>query len=259
MQVQGKLAVVSGGASGLGEAVARRLVAAGARVLIGDVAEERGEELARELGPALRFARCDVTREADVAALFGQAGALGPVQIVVSCAGVAQAKRILDRTGAPHDLATFQRALEINVVGTFNLARLGAAAIVAGPPGAPADDGGTRGVIVQTASIAAFEGQQGQVAYAASKGAIVAMTLPLARDLAQHAIRVCTLCPGTMDTPLLAGLPESARKGLEALIPFPARLGRPAEFAALVQHAIENEYLNGESLRIDGALRMPAR
>ncbi len=263
MQVHGKLAVISGGASGLGEAVARRLVASGARVWIADLTRERGEALERELGPALSFVPCDVTREAEVAALFERARAGGPVQIVVSCAGVAAAKRTLDRDGAPHDLASFQRALEINVVGTFNMARLGAAAIVAGAGATSSErhgqEGDTRGVIVNTASIAAFEGQQGQVAYAASKGAIVAMTLPLARDLAQHAIRVCAICPGTMDTPLLAGLPEAARKSLAALIPFPARLGQPAEFAALVQHVIENDYLNGESLRLDGALRMPAR
>ena len=256
MQVEGAVALVSGGASGLGEAVARRLIAGGARVVIADVQRERGEALQRELGTGAEFVVCDVSREEQVAAAVERASALGPLRVLVSCAGVAPAKRALDRSGAPHDLAIFQRTLEINVLGTFNLARLGAAAMVAGTE---PESSGQRGVIVNTASIAAYEGQTGQVAYAASKGAIVAMTLPLARDLAQHGIRVCTICPGIMDTPLLAGLPEAARAGLSGVIPFPSRLGAPAEFAALVQHVIENDYLNGESIRLDGALRMPAR
>jgi NAD(P)-dependent dehydrogenase (short-subunit alcohol dehydrogenase family) len=256
MQIQNASAVVTGGASGLGEAVVRRLAAEGAKVVIADVQRERAEALARELGPSVQFALTDVTREADVQAAIEQACALGELRIAVCCAGVATPKRVLDKHGAAHDLATFQRVLEINVCGTFNVARLSAAAMVAkSPPLAR----GQRGVLVHTGSIAAFDGQVGQAAYAASKGALVALTLPLARDLAQHGIRVCTLCPGLMDTPLLQGLPQAARTALAESIPFPPRLGDPADFAALVQHVIENDYLNGETIRLDGALRMGPR
>ncbi|MDB4975810.1 MAG: 3-hydroxy-2-methylbutyryl-CoA dehydrogenase [Myxococcaceae bacterium] len=255
MQIEGSSALVSGGASGLGEAVVRKLVASGAHVVIADVQRGRGEALAEELGSAARFALCDVTQEDQVESALQQAVALAPLRAVVSCAGIAIAKRTLDKQGAAHDLAAFQRVFSINVTGTFNLARLGAARMVASTD----LHAGQRGVIVNTASIAAFDAQMGQVAYGASKGAIVAMTLPLARDLAAHAIRVCTLCPGIMDTPLLAGLPEAARAALALAIPHPSRLGLPSEFAALVQHVIENDYLNGESIRLDGALRMSAR
>lgn len=255
MQLAGSAAVVSGGASGLGEAVVRRLVASGARVVIADLQRERGEALARELGEGVAFVACDVRHEDEVQDAIDAACVLGPLRAVVSCAGVALAKRTLDKQAAAHDLATFQRVLEVNVVGVFNFARLGAAAMVAS---APLLDG-QRGVIINTSSIAAYDAQMGQVAYGASKGAIVAMTLPLARDLAQHAIRVCTICPGTMDTPLLAALPAPARTALSATIPHPARLGAPHEFAALVQHVIDNDYLNGESIRLDGALRMGPR
>ena len=252
MQIRGASAIVSGGASGLGEALVRKLVASDAYVVIADVARERGEALAAELGDRARFVICDVTQESDVQQAIGRALDLSPLRAVVSCAGVAVAKRTLDKQGGAHDLATFQRVLEVNVAGSFNLARLGAAAMVRSTP----LQEGQRGVIVQTASIAAFDGQTGQVAYAASKGALVAMTLPLARDLAAQSIRVCTVCPGLMDTPLLRGLPETARTSLAATIPFPSRLGDPADFAALAMHVIENDYLNGESIRLDGALRM---
>lgn len=259
MQIDGAVAVVSGGASGLGEAVVRQLVAAGARVVILDVADRqdaRAEALTTELGAQVVYVRGDVSDEADVQRAIDQARALGTLRAVVSCAGIATPARLLDRQAKPHDRALFERVLAVNVTGTFHLARLGAAAMVAD---SPLLDGGLRGVIVNTASIAAYDGQMGQVAYAASKGAIVSMTLPLARDLAPHAIRVVTLCPGLMDTPLLAGLPEAARTALAANIPLPPRLGAPREFAALVLHAIENDYLNGESIRLDGALRMGPR
>lgn len=255
MQVRGASAVVSGGASGLGEAVVRKLAQAGARVVIADLQRPQAEALAAELGPDVRFVECDVRSEPQVQAALACAQALGPVRAIVSCAGIAIAARTLDKQGAAHELAAFQRVLEVNLIGTFNLARLGAAAMVASTP----LERGQRGVIVQTASIAAFDGQMGQAAYSASKGGIVAMTLPLARDLAQHAIRVCTVCPGVMDTPLLRGLPEAARSNLAATIPFPPRLGHPDEFAALALHVIENDYLNGEHIRLDGALRMSAR
>jgi NAD(P)-dependent dehydrogenase (short-subunit alcohol dehydrogenase family) len=255
MQIDGMVALISGGASGLGEAVVRALVEAGALVVIADLARERGEALAAELGAAAQFVACDVRDEQQVTGAIAAACARGPLRAVVSCAGVVLAQRTLDKQGAPHDLAAFQRLLEINVTGTFNLARLGAAAMVAHTPLSE----GQRGVIVNTASIAAYDGQVGQLAYGASKGAIVAMTLPLARDLAQHAIRVCAVCPGLMDTPLLAGLPETVRASLGATIPFPSRLGAPREFAALVRHIVENDYLNGESIRLDGALRMAPR
>lgn len=252
MQIQGAVALVSGGASGLGEALVRKLVGCGAHVLIADLARERGEALARELGASASYVACDVSLEADVQRAVETAAARGPLRIVVSCAGIAVAKRTLDKQGVAHDLATFQRVFTVNVVGTFNMVRLGAAAMVAATPLAD----GQRGVIINTASIAAIDGQMGQVAYSASKGALSSMTLPLARDLAAYAIRVCTICPGLMDTPLLHSLPEAARRALAENIPFPRRLGSPAEFAGLAQHVIENDYLNGECIRLDGALRM---
>lgn len=252
MDLSGASAVVSGGASGLGEAVVRALVARDVKTVVADVAVERGEALARELGDRAIFVRCDVTREDEVQAAIERGTAAAPLRAVISCAGIAVAKRTLDKQGAAHDLATFQRVFDINVNGSFNLARLGAAAMLAHSPILA----GQRGVIVQTSSIAAFDGQIGQVAYAASKGALVAMTLPLARDLAAHAIRVCTICPGLMETPLLQGLPEAARTALSAIIPFPQRLGDPSDFARLALHILENDYLNGETIRLDGALRM---
>lgn len=253
MNIQGKVALVSGGASGLGEALVRGLVERGAAVVIADMNALRGEALASELGSdRARFVRTDVANADEVKAAVAAAAALGELRAVVSCAGIAIAARVLDKTGAPHSLEAFEKSIAVNLVGTFNMLRLGAAQMAANAPDADMH----RGVVINTASIAAFDGQIGQVAYSASKGAIVGMTLPVARDLAKVGIRVCTLCPGTMDTPLLSGLPEPARTGLTATIPFPSRLGLPQEFAALALHVIDNNYLNGEVIRLDGALRM---
>jgi NAD(P)-dependent dehydrogenase (short-subunit alcohol dehydrogenase family) len=255
MDIRGGVGLVSGGASGLGEAAVRALVAADAKVVIADVNEAKGRALAEQLAGAARFVQTDVSDSDQVARALDAASELGPLRAVVSCAGVGAVMRTLDKEGKPHDLRVFQRVVSINLFGTFNMVRLGAARLALNEP----DLAQHRGVIVNTASIAAFDGQIGQVAYAASKGAIVGMTLPVARDLGKLGIRVCTLCPGTMDTPLLAALPEAARKTLAESIPFPSRLGLPAEFAKLVLHVIDNDYLNGESIRLDGALRMPLR
>ena len=252
MHIDGKTFLVTGGASGLGGATVRGLHAAGARVVILDVNVTAGEKLAAELGPRARFARTDVTSEADVeAALRVAREAFLGVHGVVNAAGIGTAEKVLGRTG-PHPLELFERTVRINLVGTFNVIRLAAAAMAAQEP----TDTGERGVIVNTASIAAFEGQIGQAAYAASKGGIVGLTLPIARELARSGIRVVTIAPGIFDTPLLAGLPEAARVSLGQQVPFPSRLGRPDEYASLVRHVVENEMLNGEVIRLDGALRM---
>jgi NAD(P)-dependent dehydrogenase (short-subunit alcohol dehydrogenase family) len=237
---------VTGGASGLGEATVRQLVASGARAVVVDQNAERGEALAAELGGAAVFVRADVTDEAQVRAAVESATSMGPLRVAVSCAGVGWAARTVDKEGKPHDLALFQKVIAVNLVGTFNVLRLAAA-------------DGERGVVINTASVAAYDGQIGQVAYAASKGGVVAMTLPAARDLSKAGIRVCTIAPGTFDTPMLAMLPEAARAALAAGIPFPGRLGDPAEYARLVHHIVENRYLNGEVIRLDGALRMPPK
>jgi NAD(P)-dependent dehydrogenase (short-subunit alcohol dehydrogenase family) len=249
-------ALVSGGASGLGAATTRALVARGAAVTILDLQEDRGQALAAELGGDTTFVRTDVTDEASVQAAVAEAGAKDrPLRIAVNCAGIGWAQRTVGRTGEPHDLGAFTRTVMINLVGTFNVLRLAAAAMSATEPG----EDGERGVIVNTASIAAYDGQIGQIAYAASKGGIVGMTLPAARDLAGVGVRVVTIAPGLVDTPLLAGLPEEARTALAAGIPFPKRLGRPADFAELALAVIEHAYLNGEVIRMDGALRMAPR
>lgn len=253
MDIHGAVALVSGGASGLGEATVRALVAAGAHVVIADLNEPLGKALASELGA--RFLKTDVADADQVQAALDLASTLGTLRTVISCAGVGAVMRTVDKSGKPHDMQIFQRVISINLFGTFNMVRLGAAQLAKNEP----DAGQQRGVIINTASIAAFDGQVGQAAYAASKGAVVGMTLPVARDLGKLGIRVCTLCPGTMDTPLLAALPESARKTLAESIPFPSRLGLPSEFAKLALHVIDNDYLNGESIRLDGALRMPLR
>jgi NAD(P)-dependent dehydrogenase (short-subunit alcohol dehydrogenase family) len=255
MDIRGGVGLVSGGASGLGEAVVRALVQAGAKVVIADVSQDKGRVLAEQLAGDAVFVPTDVSDPEQVARAVDAASALGTLRTVVSCAGVGAVMRTLDKEGKPHDLRVFQRVLSVNLFGTFNLVRLGAARLAQNAPDAALH----RGVIVNTASIAAFDGQVGQAAYAASKGAIVGMTLPIARDLGKLGIRVCTLCPGTMDTPLLAALPEPARKTLAESIPFPSRLGLPAEFAKLVLQVIDNDYLNGESIRLDGGLRMPLR
>ena len=255
MRIDAGGALVAGGASGLGEATVRRLHAAGARVVIADVNQERGEDLARELGERARFVPADVTRPEEVqAAVDAAAQVPGGLRVSVSCAGVGWSERTAGRRG-PHQLQPIEQVLAVNLVGTFNVLRLAAAAMVASEP----QPSGERGVCVNTASIAAYDGQIGQVAYAASKGGIVALTLPAARDLASAGVRVCTIAPGTFDTPLLGGLPQAAREALAAAVPFPSRLGHPAEFARLCAEIVENEMLNGEVIRLDGALRMPPR
>jgi NAD(P)-dependent dehydrogenase (short-subunit alcohol dehydrogenase family) len=253
MRIEGSSALVVGGASGLGEATARRLREHGAEVTVADVNADRGQTLADELGAA--FAACDVRDEDQVQAAVDVAAARpGGLRICVVCAGTGWAQKIAGSKG-PHPLMPFETIIAINLVGTFNAWRLAAARMLANPP----DEAGERGVLVGTASIAAFEGQIGQVAYAASKGGVVGMTLPVARDLAQYGIRVNTIAPGLFDTPLLAALPEDARTALGGGVPFPPRLGRPEEYAQLAQTLVENGMLNGTVVRLDGALRMPPR
>jgi NAD(P)-dependent dehydrogenase (short-subunit alcohol dehydrogenase family) len=249
MDIDGVNALVAGGASGLGAATARELNAAGANVTIADLDEQRGAALAEELGAA--FVKADVTDPAQVEAAVEAAGAL---RISVCCAGIGWAEKVAGRRG-PHAYEPFETVIRVNLIGTFNVLRLATAAMLANEP----DAGGERGVCVNTASIAAYDGQIGQLAYSASKGGIVGMTLPAARDLAQSGIRVCAIAPGLFDTPLLAGLPEEARTSLGASVPFPARLGHPDEYAALARHIVENSMLNGEVIRLDGALRMAPR
>ncbi len=255
MLIEGSGALVAGGASGLGEATARLLHGLGAHVVIADLNEQRGLLLAEELGARAQFIRADVTDADTVGQAVQAAGAQpGGVRISVCCAGIGWAERVAGRRGA-HTLQPFETVIRVNLIGTFNVLRLAAEAMVANEP----IDSGERGVCVNTASIAAFDGQIGQIAYSASKGGIVGMTLPAARDLAVAGIRVCTIAPGTFDTPLLAGLPEENRQALAQAIPFPPRLGRAEEFAALAVHIAENEMLNGETIRLDGALRMAPR
>ncbi len=255
MKLEGAVAVVTGGASGLGEATVRRIVRSGAFAAILDRDASRGKALADELGDRATFCEADVTDEESVTAALEQAATLGPLRIAVNCAGVGWAQRVVDKAGNAHNLEAFRRVIEINLIGTFNVLRLAAAAMASTEP----DDGGERGVIVNTASIAAFDGQIGQIAYAASKGGVHSMTLPAARDLASSGIRVVTIAPGTFDTPMIALLPQQARDALVSHIPFPKRLGRPSEFADLVAHIVENPYINGETIRLDGAIRMPPK
>ena len=240
---------MAGGASGLGEAAARELAARGARVTVVDLNEERGAALAEEIGGA--FAKADVTDEAQVKAAVESAG---PLRFAVSCAGIGWAERTVGKEG-PAALRPFETVVRVNLIGTFNVLRLSAAAMAGNEP----DDGGECGAVVMTASIAAFDGQIGQTAYSASKGGVVGLTLPAARDLARLRIRVCTIAPGVFDTPLLAALPDAAREALGAGVPHPARLGRPEEYALLACHIAENPMLNGETIRLDGALRMPPK
>ena len=252
MKLQGSVALVTGGASGLGAATARRLAQGGAKVVIVDRDEAKGAELAKELGAG--FAKADVTDAAQIEAAIAQASAIGPLRIAVSCAGVGWASRTLDKTGKPHDLDLFKTVIGVNLVGTFNVLRLTAAAISKTDP-----VDGERGVIVNTASVAAFDGQIGQIAYAASKAGVAGMTLPAARDLAPAGIRVITIAPGIFDTPMLGALPEDKRAALAADVVFPKRLGNPAEYGAMVAAVVENGYLNAETIRLDGALRMPPK
>ena len=250
MDISGTSALVTGGASGLGLATARRLAAAGAHVVIVDLPSSAGAALAEELGGS--FAPADVTDPGQIAAAVATAAAVAPLRVVVNCAGIAPPAKVLDREGAPTPLADFERIVRVNLVGTYNVVAQAAAAIAATAP----TPSGDRGVIVNTASVAAFDGQIGQPAYAASKGGVHAMTLPIARELARHGIRVCTIAPGIMETPMLAGLPQAAQDSLGQQVPYPARLGRPDEYAALVMSIVDNGYLNGETIRLDGAIRM---
>lgn len=252
MQIAGHTFLVTGGASGLGAATARRLAGAGARVLISDVSSEQGMRLAGELGERALFKAADVTDESQVAAAIAAARArFGAVHGAVSCAGIAPGERVLGKDG-PHRLDTFRRAVEINLIGTFNVLRLAAQAMESNAP----DAGGERGVIVNTASIAAYDGQIGQAAYGASKAGVVGLTLPAARELARIGVRVMTIAPGIFETPMVAGFSPELQQALAAQVPFPRRLGKPDEFAALVEHIVLNPMLNGEVIRLDGALRM---
>ena len=253
MELTNKGVFVSGGASGLGAACVRLLTQAGAKVVIADLNNELGENLAKELGGSTRFVRTDVTNEESTqAAIKAAVDAFGSLHVTINCAGIGNAERVIGKNG-PASLAGFTKVITVNLIGTFNVIRLAATAMAENQPEG-AD--GERGVIINTASVAAFDGQIGQAAYSASKGGIVGMTLPIARDLARSGIRVMTIAPGLFDTPLLAGLPETARQSLGQQVPFPSRLGQASEYAALAKHIIENPMLNGEVIRLDGAIRM---
>ncbi len=255
MRIEGASALVAGGASGLGEATSRALVEAGAKVVIADLNAEKGGALAAELGESASFVEANVTNAEAVAAAVERAHAAdGGLRISICCAGIGWAERVAHK-GGPHNLEYFSNVIGVNLIGTFNVLRLAAAAMSENEP----DGEGERGVCVNTASIAAYDGQIGQIAYAASKGGIVGMTLPAARDMASRGVRVVTIAPGLFDTPLLAALPEEARTALGAGIPFPSRLGRPEEYARLVGQIVANPMLNGETIRLDGALRMPPK
>lgn len=252
MQLQGHTFLITGGASGLGAATARTFAQAGANVVLADVNAQNGEQTAKSIGEQARFVQTDVTDEASTQqAVDACKEAFGGLHGVVNCAGVGIAQRVLAKSG-PHPLDWFTKVVTINLIGTFNTIRLASAVMAENTP----DAEGERGVIVNTASVAAFDGQIGQAAYSASKGGIVGMTLPIARELAQFGIRVMTIAPGIFDTPLMAGLPEPARQSLAQQVPFPKRLGRPDEYAALAKHIVENVMLNGEVIRLDGAIRM---
>ena len=255
MQVKDSIAVITGGASGLGEACVRSLSALGGKVAILDVVAERGEKLAAELGSNVIFVHADVTSdESSSAAVEKAVAAFGKINVAINCAGVADPGKILSKKG-PMSLAFFNRVIQINLVGTLNIIRLAVEQMVKNTP----NEEGEKGVIINTASVAAFDGQIGQAAYSASKAGVVGMTLPIARECADYGIRVVAIAPGLFDTPMMADLPESVRVMLAQTIPFPKRLGRPAEYAALARHIIENSMLNGECIRLDGAVRMTAR
>ncbi|WP_395702639.1 3-hydroxyacyl-CoA dehydrogenase [Aquabacterium sp.] len=249
MEIQGKVFIVTGGASGLGEGTARMLAREGAQVVIADLQADKGEALAKELGGA--FVRCDVSQEADGQAVVAQALALGKLCGLVNCAGIAPAIKTVGKNGA-HPLASFSKVIGVNLIGTFNMIRLAAEAMCKNAP----ESTGERGVIVNTASVAAYDGQIGQAAYAASKGGVVGMTLPIARDLARNGIRVMTIAPGIFGTPMLFSMPQDVQDALAASVPFPSRLGKPEDYAKLVHQIITNDMLNGEVIRLDGAIRM---
>lgn len=256
MEIQGKGALVTGGGSGLGEATARALAARGAKVAVLDLGRSKGHEVAASLGGESFFAEADVTDETAVGeAVERAAETFGGLHATVNCAGIGSAGRTVGKDGTPFDLGLFRKTVEVNLIGTFNVIRLAAARMMQNEP----DAGGERGAVVNTASIAAFDGQIGQCAYSASKGGVAGLTLPVARDLARHGIRCCTIAPGLFATPMLMMLPEEARNQLASHIPFPSRLGEPPEFAALACHIVENPMLNGETIRLDGGVRMPPR
>ncbi|MDF1720306.1 MAG: 3-hydroxyacyl-CoA dehydrogenase [Minwuia sp.] len=253
MNLNGMAAVVTGGASGLGEATARELASAGAKVAILDLNEDLGQKMAKELGGV--FAKCNVADEASVVAAFETAKAAhGPARILINCAGIGIAAKTTSK-GEPHALDMFQRVISINLIGTFNCIRIAATEMAAQDP----TENGDRGVIVNTASVAAYDGQIGQAAYSASKGGVVGMTLPIARDLMNDGIRVCTIAPGLFGTPMLQSLPDNVKEALAATVPFPKRLGEPSEYGRLARHICENQMLNGETIRLDGAIRMAPR
>jgi len=255
MQIENSVFVVTGGGSGLGAGTARMLVENGGRVVLADVNREAGEAVAAELGPRSRFVDTDVASEDSARnAIATAVGTFGGLHGLVNCAGIAPAEKVVGKDGA-HRLASFARVINVNLVGSFNMIRLAAEAMSQAEPNAA----GERGVIVNTASVAAFDGQIGQAAYAASKGGVVAMTLPIARELARSGIRVMTIAPGIFETPMLLGMPPEVQEALGRMVPFPSRLGKPAEYAALVRHIMENVMLNGEVIRLDGAIRMAAK
>jgi NAD(P)-dependent dehydrogenase (short-subunit alcohol dehydrogenase family) len=254
MQIEGHVFIVTGGASGLGGATSDMIVAGGGQVVIADVNAEVGATKASELGAAARFLKCDVTSEADGQSVVDAALKLGPLRGLVNCAGIAIGHKTVAKDG-PHPLDRFSRVIQVNLIGTFNMIRLAATAMTR----QDALASGERGVIINTASVAAFDGQIGQAAYSASKGGVVAMTLPIARDLSRDGIRVLTIAPGIFETPMLMGMSEDLRASLGKQVPFPSRLGKPAEYAQLARAMIENEMLNGETVRLDGAIRMAPR
>jgi NAD(P)-dependent dehydrogenase (short-subunit alcohol dehydrogenase family) len=252
MEIAGKVFIVTGGASGLGEGTARMLAAQGGRVIVADLQQERGQALAGEIGG--RFVRCDVTQESDGQAVVAAALESGKLMGLVNCAGIATASKTVGKDGA-HPLALFTKTIMVNLVGSFNMIRLAAEAMCRNEP----EPTGERGVLISTASVAAYDGQIGQAAYAASKGGVVGMTLPIARDLARNGIRNMTIAPGIFGTPMLFGMPQEVQDALAASVPFPSRLGTPRDYARLVQHIVENDMLNGEVIRLDGAIRLAPR
>ena len=251
MQIKDNVFIVTGGASGLGGGTSRLLAASGAKVVIADVQADKGEALGRDLGPNTRFVKCDVTSEADAQAVINAAQQLGTLRGLVNCAGIAIGEKTVGKEG-PHALASFTRVITVNLIGSFNMIRVAAMAMSKLEPTAD----GERGVVINTASVAAFDGQIGQAAYSASKGGVVGMTLPIARDLSRSGIRVCTIAPGIFATPMLLGMPQEVQDSLGKQVPFPSRLGKPEEYAALARHIIENVMLNGETIRLDGAIRL---
>ncbi len=252
MEIAGKVFIVTGGASGLGEGTARLLAANGAKIVVADMQVEKGEAVAKEIGGA--FVKCDVTQEADGQAVVARAVAMGKLMGLVNCAGIATAEKTVGKSG-PHLLAGFAKTVTVNLIGSFNMIRLAADAMCKNEPEAT----GERGVMISTASVAAYDGQIGQAAYSASKGGIVGMTLPIARDLARNGIRNMTIAPGIFGTPMMFGMPKEVQESLAASVPFPSRLGTPEDYAKLAKHIIENDMLNGEVIRLDGAIRLAPR